>query len=494
MWGIRIVFVCLSFLINIEANAYQNLNSVLNDPVFDLETFIGTLNNSQEGHTLESTLLELKKEKPSFFQNYVLMYKSRSLQTSSFLYPRVLLSSPNATTIISYNGHPSDNGYEKLEVMRFDTQNFRFMFNEISFADGQIFLSENNPKKCMNCHQSSRRKTDDPRPNWEPYSIWPGAYSSTSVGPKELSDPQSPKYDLVLAQDASLENEMYQLFLDTISPSHPRYSLLTVMMKSERGEYFPAIGTPKDAANGFTTTLTDLLLNLNALRIARLIKESPISMDYKKVVLALAKCEKIYLPPQIFVWHKEKSHPQTLEDVKLEKFAEAIEFIFEPYQISTQDWSMDFGTGGKFAFRHRFGGPNLFRRTLQSALETVMPELEGSTCQDLEREIKNDDFSLTQALREKIEKTWEPENTRPLIQRCISCHLTSDFGAPYIPFDNKNQLSQYLKRQGYPRGRLKDEILYRIGPHALFFERMPADGYLPQASEIQELIDYINSL
>ncbi len=494
MWGRHLISIALSLVIFINANAYQNISDILSEPTFDLDGFVLNLNNSDEPNSLESTLRDLKKQQPIFFKNYVLMYKSRSLQTSSFLYPRVLLSSTHSTTVITYNGHPEDHGYEKLEVMRFDVESLKFKFNEISFQDGKISLSHDNPQKCMNCHQNSSRRDNDPRPNWEPYSIWPGAYSSSSVGATELSDPMSSKYDPILAKDASLENQMYQLFLDTIIPNHPRYSLLTPMIQNKLGDYFPAIGVSKSAVNLFTTTFTDQLVNLNALRLARLIKESPIVEDYKKVVLALVQCEKIYLPDHVSVWHKKHYPDLNFEDLKMEDLGDAIEFIFEPYDVSTQDWSMDFGTGGRFAFRHRFGGPNLFRQTLRVALETVMPELKGFTCQSLESELKAANFFKSQVLRNQQDLKWPQSDVVPLISRCISCHTSESFGAPYIPFDNKNQLRSALKTQGYPRGSLKDEILYRTGPHAQFFERMPADGYLPKQQELETFTLYINSL
>jgi len=495
-WGVHFLFIIVSFFCLNKAHSYQQLGNILNDPVFDLEAFINDVNSKGEKQSLESTLIELKNAEPNFFDQYVLMYKSRSLQTSSFMFPRVLLNSPNSTTIISFNGDPSDNGYDKLEVMRFDPQSTKFTFNEISFLDGELNLSENNPQKCMNCHQNSKRIINDPRPNWEPYSIWPGAYSSLAVGGHDLFNPNSPKHDPILTADAKSENEMYQLFLDEVALDHPRYRLLRPMEPNDRGRYFPALDTPKEAPNKFTTIITDQLLNLNTLRIARLIKDTEILTDYKKVIYALAKCQRLYLPDEIFNWHKGHIHPHLEESNSLEEYAQAIELIFEPYNISTQDWSMDFGTGAKFAFRHRFGGPSSFNTPFKKALELVMPELKGQKCSDIKAELLSHDFRETQNLRNKIDlndATGESDS-QPLISRCISCHTSSSFGAPYIPFDDETRLSSVLQLEGYPRGTLKEEIFYRVGVHAQFFERMPADGYFPTTLEIETLKNYLNEL
>ncbi len=495
--GILFLSLLTTLLLSFNsAHSYQELDNILKNPVFDIESFIAGLNQKENLQNLESTLVELKKAEPHFFDNYVLMYKSRSLQTSSFMSPRVLLSSPNSTTVITYNGDPKDHGYEKLEVMRFNPQTAKFTFNEISFLNGKLNLSRNNPQKCMNCHQSSSRLTNDPRPNWEPYNIWPGAYSSLAVGGHELFNPKSPKHDPVMTHDAKIENEMYQLFLDDVAPSHPRYNLLKPMQLSRQGVYFPAIGTPKGAPNKFTTVFTDHLLNLNVLRIARLAKETKISKDYNKVFYALTKCGRLYLPNKIFNWHKRTIHQELEEKISTKQFAKAIELIFHPYGISTQDWSMDFGTGGRFAFNHRFGGPQFFKRTLKKALKFTMPEFKEKTCVELKEEILNQDFTKTQPLRAQREldllESKNPDSS--LISRCVSCHTSYSFGAPHIPFDNESELSRALSKTGYPRGSLKSEIFYRIGTHAQFFERMPADGYLPTTDEINSLKDYLSNL
>ena len=487
----------IAFLISClnNAHSYQKLTNLLNQPIYDLHGFIEEQNQKEKAQSIELTLVALKESEPNFFNDYVLMYNSRSLQTSSFMYPRVLLNSKNSTTIISYNGDPEDHGYDKLEVMRFDPQTTKFTFNEISYIDGKLKLSNDNPQKCMRCHQRTSRAENDPRPNWEPYSIWPGAYSSLSVGGDDLKNPKSPRYDLVVYKNSELENEKYDEFLNKIVPTHDRYKLLTPMVMNKWGEYFPALGVPDDSPNKFTTTMTDQLLTLNALRMARLISGTKIMEDYKLVVYALASCQKLYLPDEIFDWHRKYIHHDIQENFALEEFGDAIELIFEPYNISTQDWSMDFGTGAKFAFRHRFGGPRDFRSTFKEALKLKMPELGIARCTELKNKIKENSFSRTNHYRNQVDiKAVEGYVVKPLISRCVSCHTSSAFGAPYIPFDNEEELSLALKTNGYPRGTLKEEILYRIGAHAQFFERMPADGYIPRKEELEELENYIKGL
>jgi hypothetical protein len=495
--GVSYFSVIFFLFLSVSSYAYKNLEEALEEPIFNLDSFVTKLNNLSHDNSLESTLAELKKSEPSFFKNYVLMYKSRSLQTSSFMYPRVLLSSPDSKTVISFNGNSDDHGFEKLEVMRFEPKTTSFTFNEIGFEDGKLKLSKDNPKKCMNCHQNSSREVNDPRPNWEPYSTWPGAYSSLAVGGHELFNPESPKHDPILSRDAKLENKMYQRFLNRVAPYHPRYSLLKPMEKNSLDRFFPAIGFPRGATNKFTTIFTDNLMNLNIHRIVRLIGQTPIINDYRKVVLAITKCSNLVLPDEIMDWHK-KHHPTNLvEHIKYDQLDEALEFIFHPYGISTRDWSMDFGTGGKFAFKHRFGGPNNFVTNFNKALLESFEEYGiPKSCKDLKKEVQELKFESTKHLRAQKDLDFLDggNHSTNLISRCTSCHTSSFFGAPYIPFDDETKLASALNKRGYSRGTLKKEIFYRIGTHAQFFERMPADGYIPSQVEIDDFKAYLNSL
>ena len=57
-----------------------------------------------------------------------------------------------------------------------------------------------------------------------------------------------------------------------------------------------------------------------------------------------------------------------------------------------------------------------------------------------------------------------------------------------MPFDDAPLLRQALQKGGYPRGRLLDEILYRLTP-AAGQERMPR-GIMTSAAEQAALEDY----
>jgi hypothetical protein len=80
-----------------------------------------------------------------------------------------------------------------------------------------------------------------------------------------------------------------------------------------------------------------------------------------------------------------------------------------------------------------------------------------------------------------------PASTRPsLVGRCAACH-TGEIG-PLLPFDDAPLLRQALQKGGYPRGRLLDEILYRLTP-AAGQDRMPR-GIMTSAAEQAALEEY----
>lgn len=84
---------------------------------------------------------------------------------------------------------------------------------------------------------------------------------------------------------------------------------------------------------------------------------------------------------------------------------------------------------------------------------------------------------------------------RPLIQRCISCHVNEVYSeqAPFIPFDDLNRLKPLLNEQKYSRGTLYQEILYRISDHAPLKDQMPPSGGADRAQR-DALIEQLSNL
>lgn len=147
---------------------------------------ITTLIERENSYNPEELFTLLKEKKPKdkaefmsilpniFKDNYILMYDSKSLQSSSFDKPRAILRSPKSEVMLSISNHGDikNEHNSNVELIYWDKEEKAFKFHEISFDESTgMKISNENPSKCLKCHGG-----DDPRPNWEPYSSWPGSY------------------------------------------------------------------------------------------------------------------------------------------------------------------------------------------------------------------------------------------------------------------------------------------------------------------------------
>ena len=511
-WGFFFAILIFSFSTNAYYDDSYGIGLDTDSPL-NLQDVVQILDDLEE-KSLVALLQKLKEREPALFRDYVLMFRSRSLQSASFLNPRALLVGRAAHLVMSFNGHPEQHGYNQLEVMSYFPEEQRFEFREIAFGDNTYTISRPNPSKCLNCHQSSNRKKTDPRPNWEPYNVMPGAY--VSIGHFSVVTHSAYKKDARFQAELSaleaLEDKKIREFLANNHTSHQRYQFLEPMVEFKLPSstyYFTAPGD-KIVPNNMPTRITHLLLRSTLERVARLIKETPIFEQYKETLVGALRCEVFYMPAEVYQWHKDNylrgkehsfrdSFPRTKTlygGIPADSVAEAFSLIFEPHGIDTSDWSMDFGTAGLFAANNRFGGPRNPQQDLLNALKAVWGKddpLLKTSCKDLAAA----SFEKMKQISVEHLPQVEPPSMDKLLKRCASCHSDTNFymfNAPIIAFDQPHLLASQLDRGGYPRGTLFDEIVYRTGPHALFNERMPADGYLPSAPERKALIQYLKEL
>lgn len=522
----------LFFVFSVLASADTYMLAVHN-PQMDSQDFtvLQSLVQTQNFENPESFLQDWKKAKPEYFSNYVLGYRSRSLQQSSFLHPRAILFNKNADLIISFNGHEKHKGFNNLELVHFNHDTKTFEFHEMSFERGKAKLSEANPKKCLACHQSVVRADVNPRPNWEPYNTWPGFYGSLddkntlflNSAKRELD----PVADALMLYEVEAEITKIHEFRSTIQPTHPRYSLLSASTKDQYNE-------PDATLNG---DLTNRLAVLNFKRIAKLIRTLPPEIyNYTKwAVWAHVQCGMtFYVEEDVFNWlysqvpNKDLSRrqartpiapshtpsvfmdgdqqyvfePYTPPAYKNTDTSDVINVLFEPAGISTEDWSMDFKTdGGRFAAFERFGVTNDPRPPWREAIKRELsedPELKDLDCQ--QAQVKSlERYSNLETVKAAYTRFREAQPKAPsqsLLQRCMNCHTAERTGrstTPYIPFGEPDKLKTALQKAGYRHGTLLEEIRFRVGPHATEEEQMPK-GATPTAGQINELLRYLESL
>lgn len=141
-------------------------------------------------HTIEDYLALLKTKFPEYFNGFSLVYDSRSVQESDYINPRAIVFGTSGRLIITFNGSPKQKGYAAIETMEYSNE-FGFRFREIGFAKNgykteldrseidwmqstpTITVSKPNPSRCTQCHS-----TENPRPIFDSYFVWPGLYGS----------------------------------------------------------------------------------------------------------------------------------------------------------------------------------------------------------------------------------------------------------------------------------------------------------------------------
>ena len=495
--------------------------------------------------TVEDTLAAVKQKHPEFFEKYILMYHSRSLQGSSFENPRAILFDSSAQFVFSFNGNKRQRGFDRLEIMQFRKDTNRFEFREVIFSSkGEVTFSEPNPAKCMVCHQDAHRSNIDPRPNWEPYNIWPGSYGSNSgrleTNAYEINQPRFQRMDALMLENMSREKEELEKFFSNVQPEHDRYKLL------EKESY----------DSHLTVDITQFFANLNARRIARIMTEewAEVYKYLEPTVLGVIKCGKLMVTEENYQWiqanwpkreyYEESwklSHPaiksksqirselmshgfggemQGMELDDIDDWVESaykkqferlndyysvdptrgLHHVFEPFGISTADWSMDFKTDGRFAFRERFGTPGNTKMTLYNGLKDVtgFGEYKKMNCKELGAKAEEGYAALkasplfTELM--VLKKENELKASAPIIGRCVKCHTSDDPAIPPISFDDPEKLKEELKGGAmYSTRNLMDEIRYRLGDYAKENERMPM-GPIVSKQQRQDLVSYLEGL
>jgi hypothetical protein len=209
------------------------------------------------------------------------------------------------------------------------------------------------------------------------------------------------------------------------------------------------------------------------------------------------------VPPDVATFLKDRSSAPFSRYYRPEKpmplFGDMVALLFGPFGVDTEDWSTEFKTGARFAFQERFGTPNDTWVEFNQGYEKYIlndPEIKGMACPDVVKKAKENfaDLDTVRAFYEhRLATAPKPKPEKPLIQRCISCHVENAGSVPPIPFNDAAKLKVALKKTGYKRGTLFDEIRYRLGAHANTTEAMPPSG-LPTAQQKENFFKFIESL
>jgi hypothetical protein len=155
------------------------------------------------------------------------MRRSASIQDASDAHPRAIVFGDDARFIFTFNGEPSQRGYDAVEILQFrertDELPARWELREIRFRDGKSpELSEANPGRCVQCHGA------EPQPLWEQYDFWPGAYGEEDDAIRDFDEKFARRGSDSDERVARGRRELtaYRAFL-AAKDAHPRYRKLS---------------------------------------------------------------------------------------------------------------------------------------------------------------------------------------------------------------------------------------------------------------------------
>lgn len=224
----------------------------------DLET---TLRRHQNIDSVGKLLENLPEE---YRRHYVLLYKSASQHESSFEQPRVILFGSKPTLFLAFNGSDKVANQQQIEALQYDETTRSYTTGLVTIRSGQKPQLQTNPSGCAFCHGSS------PRPLWDAYPVWSGAYASGNY--KNLDE--APAF----------EAKQFNNFLSSAT-SHDRYKHL--------------VDLPRYYNNMATMELTKTIADTTSQDIVRRIKATEHHADYKYAIqAALLGCGHVdeYLP------------------------------------------------------------------------------------------------------------------------------------------------------------------------------------------------------
>ncbi len=441
--------------------------------------------------------------------DYVLVFASRSLQAASFTAPRAVLYGTDGRFIVTFNGDSGQRGFEAIETMEFDERTGTFHFRELRFRpDGVAELSADNPARCAACHGRPAR------PVWDLPPVWPGVYGEryrAGLSPAEAAgmqaflrrQPADPRYRHLVSPARFAERSTYvgsaHARYDGDSDEPPNFRLTALLSGMQQQSLIasllaaPGFGRYRHllvaAADGHCG---DVATYLPAEQRERVRSERERRLAYAAPLREREAVGRRSRRVATVESYRAGFHAEDLSELRI--LAEAVA------GLAPQRWALaldndeenrllvDSAPGaadllagvveaGDATLRNArglrtFGEADPYCHYLRAANQRVLAETSGLAGADVARESAG---------------SPGPASTRPsLVARCATCH-TGEIG-PKLPFDDSAMLRQALLGGGYPRGRLLDEILYRLTP-AAGQDQMPR-GTMTTGPEQSALEDY----
>ncbi len=258
-------------------NSYYDLESGYND---SYETFMRNFND-QKAPTLAAdqdwidSFIETLPDRAK--RHYTFVHRSYSVQSGTPMAPRVILFTPDARTIMTFNSNLDENnepiadvtGDQSIEVIEWNSDTISWDFAELKLKEGKV-VANKNPDSCVMCHagtpkpitvKNSSFYKGKLKPIFAQYPLWPGFYGSVNdiigvpgTGDSIMANEQdtmkhikeflfddseelsglradvdnNPKYLDVVRNEMTIHHENFQPFIESMK-NRPRYQHLITL-------------------------------------------------------------------------------------------------------------------------------------------------------------------------------------------------------------------------------------------------------------------------
>lgn len=261
----KILIFILSF---ISLNVFADLREPVT--IEKIESYIAENNIN--------TLPDFLKHLPEDIRGrFTMIRSSKSLQAGTYQRPRVIMYSKNSQFLFSFNGDKTQRGGETIELFLFN-KNEEFEPHEIDFSKEKVKINKK-PQMCMGCHGV------DFRPNWSNEGFWFDAYGENDnklVSRKNRAS-ETPSF-----------KEFYELEKFKFNhQNHPRFKYLKDInerYKLDRPIYNENDLLEAQLVNRPNSELTELISQMNFIRVTNLTQKMPQYEKFKYAFLALMSC------------------------------------------------------------------------------------------------------------------------------------------------------------------------------------------------------------
>jgi hypothetical protein len=296
--------------------------------------------------TIEGVLACLPKD----FREYnVMVYDSKGTGHSSYEFPRVIFYGDNGKFVVAVYTDPKEDGFFEMETISFSENESASTLRDLIFdpeAQELPKASGRNPEECLVCHKT------DPRPNWNDYAFWPGAFGSVDDNPSKETSGMEVRW----LNQHRLSRSGRMSFIENFDALFDREEGETDRFHSGRVKSLP------------NARFAHKLMELNAKRIARKIMNHPKYNELRYLFLGISMaCPDIVDKPAV-KWNKKvasdwakfyevskKEHSQSyIKNPEGTVFTDnsvivPLRFLFAQENLDTSDWSLGFKDEWKFS-------------------------------------------------------------------------------------------------------------------------------------------------